>query len=76
MLPGFVSHPIELNEVQPEYLTLPGWDIDISNIQTWKALPKETKQYLEAIQDLLKLPVKIVSVGQDRHQTIVIKEKV
>ncbi|HQB50120.1 MAG TPA: adenylosuccinate synthase [Candidatus Cloacimonas sp.] len=76
VLPGFVSHPIELNEVQPEYLTLPGWDIDISNIKTWKALPKETKQYLEAIQDLLKLPVKIVSVGQDRHQTIVIKEKV
>lgn len=75
-LPGFVTHPIELKEIQPEYLTLPGWDIDISKMQKWDTLPKEAKQYLEAIQDLLKLPVKIVSVGQDRRQTIVNKKKV
>jgi adenylosuccinate synthase len=42
-------------------------------MQKWDTLPKEAKQYLEAIQDLLKLPVKIVSVGQDRRQTIVNK---
>jgi adenylosuccinate synthase len=75
-LPGFVSHPMELEKVQPNYITLPGWETDISNVQSWEDLPKEAKQYLEAIQDLLKLPVKLVSVGQERHQTIVVKGKV
>lgn len=72
-LKGFPSHPLELAEVQAEYLNLKGWDKDISNIKRVDKLPKTAQEYLEAIQDLLELPISLVSVGKDRTQTIVIK---
>lgn len=72
-LPGFASHPLELAQVEPEFLTLPGWDADISSVRSLARLPKAAREYLEAIQDLLETPVELVSVGKDRNQTIVIK---
>lgn len=70
--PGFPSHPAVLGEVTPEYLTLPGWQGDISGVRSLGKLPKAAKEYLEAIQDLLETRIELVSVGKDRSQTIVI----
>ncbi len=72
-LPHFPAHPLDLASVQPEYLTLPGWDAELGNIRSWQRLPKAAKEYLAAIQDLLETPIELVSVGRDRQQTIQIK---
>ncbi len=72
-LAGWPSHPLELAEAQPEYLTLKGWDADLGKVRSLSRLPKNAREYLEAIQDLLEVPVKLVSVGKDRTQTIVVK---
>jgi adenylosuccinate synthase len=72
-LAGFPSHPLKLASVQPEYLTLPGWERDITDCTSLVKLPSAARDYLEAVQDLLERPIELVSVGRERHQTIVIK---
>jgi adenylosuccinate synthase len=63
------AHPVELSKVKPLYLSLKGWEEDISAVRSLDALPQNARIYLEAIEDLLEIPVKIVSVGKERKQT-------
>ncbi len=72
-LPGYAPHPLDLAKVEPEYLTLPGWDADLGQVRSLARLPKAAKEYLEAIQDLVEVPIELVSVGKDRSQTIIVK---
>ena len=37
---------------------------------TYDQLPKELKEYIEFIENYIEVPIKIVSVGPDRKQTI------
>ncbi|MDI3503937.1 MAG: adenylosuccinate synthase [Candidatus Cloacimonadota bacterium] len=64
-----LAHPLELSKVEPLYLDLQGWDADLSKVRSLDTLPHNARIYLEAIEDLLKLPIKIVSVGRERNQT-------
>lgn len=59
-----------LAEVVPIYQNLPGWKEDISNITKYQDLPKNTKNYIETIEKILGVPIKIISVGPKREQTI------
>ncbi len=69
----YPADPFLLYKAEPEYLTLKGWKKDITQVKKYKALPKAAKDYLEVIQDLLAVPIEIVSVGKERSQTIIIK---
>lgn len=66
----FPSHVEDLQRARPVYRTLPGWTSDISHIRKLDGLPKETREYADAIAELLNRPVEIISVGPDREQTI------
>ncbi|MFO7659792.1 MAG: adenylosuccinate synthase [Candidatus Cloacimonadaceae bacterium] len=68
----FPADPFLLEKAKPEYLTLKGWDKDITNCKKFRALPKAAKDYLEVIQDLLAVPIELISVGKERSQTIII----
>lgn len=68
----FPADPFLLEKAEPEYLTLKGWDKDITNCRKYRSLPKSAKEYLEVIQDLLAVPIELVSVGKERSQTIII----
>ncbi|MCK4654372.1 MAG: adenylosuccinate synthetase, partial [Candidatus Cloacimonetes bacterium] len=59
-----------LNKAKPEYLELPGWEEDISNIKEYNKLPENAKKYISKIEELLGVKVSIVSVGPNRSQTI------
>ncbi len=72
-LSGYPPHPLDLARIEPEYLTLPGWDSDIGKARCLSRLPKAAREYLEAVQDLVEVPIQLVSVGKDRNQTIVVK---
>ena len=61
-----------LNEVEPIYETLPGWEMDISQISNFVDLPKNAKNFVERIEELLKAPISMISVGPDRKQNIMI----
>lgn len=62
-----------LAECEPVYETLAGWDEDISGMERFDQLPARVKQYLTRIEELLDVPVKIVSVGPQRDQTMVLE---
>lgn len=72
-LSGYPAHPLDLARIEPEYLTLPGWNSDIGKARSLSRLPKAAREYLEAVQDLVEVPIQLVSVGKDRNQTIVVK---
>ena len=60
-----------LNGCEPEYITLPGWNQPTTAITKFEKLPKNAKNYLQKIEELTNTPIAIVSVGQDRNQTII-----
>lgn len=64
--------PFESNEeVEPVYRTFKGWNCDINHIRNYEDFPAELKTYVEFIEEQTGIPVKIVSVGPDREETIV-----
>jgi len=60
---------------EPVYEELEGWpaDVDWRRIvkEGYDALPKQAKEYLQMIEEHLKVPISIISVGPDRRETIV-----
>ena len=55
---------------EPVYETHKGWNCDISNSKTYDELPDNAKKYLKRLEEIFGIPVKIISVGPDREQTI------
>jgi adenylosuccinate synthase len=60
-----------LESCEPVYETFEGWKEDLSVVTTYDALPDNAKRYIERIEALVGIPVKIVSVGPRRDQTII-----
>jgi len=64
--------PYDINEeVTPLYTELQGWQEDITRIEKSQELPKALKDYIKFIEEEIKVPVTIVSVGPNRQQTII-----
>ena len=61
---------IEPENVQPIYTEMKGWQADLTGMTTYDELPSELKKYIEFIEKELEVPIKVVSVGPDRTQTI------
>ena len=61
---------IDLEQARPRYQTLPGWQTDITHIQHYQDLPREARDYLDCISDLLATPISHISVGKKRNQII------
>jgi adenylosuccinate synthase len=60
-----------LAKCEPIYEVFPGWKEDITTCTTFESLPENAKKYVERIEELVGVPVKIVSIGPKRAQTIV-----
>ena len=60
---------------EPVYEEIEGWsaNVDWRRIvkEGYDALPKQAKEYLQIIEEHLKVPISIISVGPDRRETIV-----
>ena len=55
----------------PVYETLSGWTEKTSGVEEWELLPSNARLYLERIQELVEIPIDIVSTGAERSETIV-----
>ena len=64
----------ELERCKPLYVTLPGFDEDITHVTSFDELPENAKNYIRKIEELTKTEVVLFSVGPDRKQTIRLKE--
>ena len=65
-----LPYNIEEENVTPIYTKFKGWQADLTDLTTFESLPKELKDYIEFIETIVEVPIKIVSVGPDRKQTI------
>jgi adenylosuccinate synthase len=65
--------PFDISEtdVQPVYVELPGWQTDMTDMKSENEFPEEFNAYLTFLETELGVPIRIVSVGFDREQTIV-----
>jgi adenylosuccinate synthase len=59
-----------LYEAKPEYLSLPGWEQDISQIKDFSALPNSAQKFVYTIEELIERKISMISVGPKKQQTI------
>ena len=69
----FPSDIADLEGCEPIYEEYEGWTQDISNAKSLKDLPKAAVTYLKAVEKLIDCLVKMVGVGPDRTQSIIVK---
>ena len=67
-----VAHPSvkKLERVKPNYIEVDGWDIGQGDWRRlaergWESFPPEAKHYVELVEELLGVPIKLVSVGAE-----------
>ena len=63
--------PFENNEnLIPVYKKLKGWEMDLMQLENLSQAPKAVLDYITWLEDVLEIPISIVSVGPDRKQTL------
>jgi len=66
----YLPYNIEEHNVTPIYTEVDGWEEDLTKMSDASQLPKELNEYIDFLEKELEVPIKIVSVGPDRTQTI------
>jgi len=64
--------PFQMNrmKIDPAYKTFEGWKTDISAISSYDAMPAAMKNYIDYLDNFLKVPVKYISNGPGREQIV------
>lgn len=60
-----------LGEAEPVFETLPGWEEEIIDVSERRSLPENARAYLQRIEEIIGIPISIVSVGPERTQTLI-----
>ncbi len=59
-----------LEECEPVYETLPGWQEPLTEARSAQDIPKTTQDYIKYVSNYLNVPIPIISVGPDREQIV------
>ena len=64
--------PYDINAVkaEPIFEAIPGWNEDLTGIRQVSEIPQKLQDYIDYLQKHLGVPVKYLSVGPDRVQTL------
>ena len=62
--------PADLFPFSPVLEPLPGWKNDLTQIRSWNDLPSPARSYIERVETLTGLSVRLISVGPERDQII------
>jgi len=60
-----------LEQVRPVYEEMPGWQASTVSAKSFAELPLFAQNYLNRLEQLAGVPIKLISVGPDRNQTII-----
>jgi adenylosuccinate synthase len=58
------------NDVEPIWKSMKAWDKDLTNVTSIDDLPQELMDYVTYLEQELQVPIKIISVGPRRSQTL------
>ncbi|MBN1222643.1 MAG: adenylosuccinate synthase [Candidatus Aminicenantes bacterium] len=59
-----------LEQVEPQYVTVKGWEKSVNAYSEFTALPQAFKDYIARIEDIVHADVAFISTGRERHETI------
>ena len=62
-----------LERATPVYRTLKGWRTKTSGVRRYRDLPPAARAYVETVARLLRVPVRMVSLGPRRDQTLMVR---
>lgn len=65
-----LPYNIEPENITPIFTEMKGWKADLTGMTNYDELPIELKNYIEFIEKKVEVPIKVISVGPDRKQTI------
>ena len=66
----FPPHQSLFHAAEPIYEELEGWEEDLGEVRSFEGLPPAARKYLERLQELVGVPVGVVSVGPGREQSL------
>jgi adenylosuccinate synthase len=66
----FPPHQSLFHSARPIYEELEGWDEEIDEAQTFEDLPKQARDYVRRMEELVGVPASVVSVGPAREQSL------
>ena len=62
--------PGELIGYHPKYQEFQGWREEITSVREWNNLPEHARKYIQSIENLSGIRVRLISVGPERNQLI------
>jgi adenylosuccinate synthase len=62
--------------IQPVYTEIPGWQEDLTSLDSYDQMPDAFKNYIKFVEEQIGVPISILSVGPNRTQTIILEEVV
>ena len=68
----FPSSASDLDKVEVEYVSMPGWKTSTEHVREFKDLPDNAKKYIRKVEELLEVPVKWIGVGKGRESIITV----
>lgn len=68
--------PFDIISLQPEpvYEELDGWNEDLTGIREQNEIPQKLQNYIDYLEKALEVPIKYLSVGPDRVQTLILSK--
>lgn len=57
----------------PVYEEMPGWKASTADVTQYEQLPLEAKNYVKRLEELLEVPVHMISTGPERSSTMILK---
>ena len=67
---GFPADQNLLEDIEVEYIEMPGWPEDISKITNYEDLPANARNYVEKIEELIECKITSIGVGVERGDII------
>jgi adenylosuccinate synthase len=68
------SSQSDFHHAKPIYEYLPGWNEDISSAKNLDQLPVNARAYVKYLEEISGAPISAVGVGQERDQTILVRD--
>ena len=62
-----------LSQCEPVYEEMPGWKESTVGVKCYEDLPANAKAYLKRIEEIIEVPIDIISTGPDRAETIILR---
>lgn len=61
----------QLDAIEPQYISLPGWKTSLAGITSYNELPENARKYIQFIEEFTGAAVTIVSLSPNREDTII-----